>query len=96
MEAVVRIAQAPVHAAAVIGQTIDGLRTIAGMGTPPQGPFDVRVGPNRRFATAEVPFNLVRGVKRRLGGTINDVVLAAVGGGLHDLLDDRGRADPRA
>lgn len=90
MEAVVRIAQAPVHAAAVIGQTIDGLRTIAGMGTPPQGPFDVRVGPNRRFATAEVPFNLVRGVKRRLGGTINDVVLAAVGGGLHDLLDDRG------
>lgn len=90
MEAVVRIAQAPAHAAAVIGQTIDGLRTLAGMGTPPQGPFDVRIGPNRRFATAEVPFELVRGVKRKLGGTINDVVLAAVGGGLHDLLDARG------
>jgi diacylglycerol O-acyltransferase len=90
MEALVRVAQAPAHAAAVVGQTLDGLRSIAGMGTPPEGPFDVRVGPNRRFATAEVPFELVRGVKRALGGTINDVVLAAVGGGLHDLLAVRG------
>jgi diacylglycerol O-acyltransferase / wax synthase len=90
MEALVRIAQAPAHAAAVVGQTLDGLRSIVGMGNPPQGPFDVRVGPNRRFATAEAPFELVHGVKRALSGTINDVVLAAVGGGLHDLLDARG------
>lgn len=92
MEALVRVAEAPAHAAAVVGQTLDGLRSIAGMGTPPQGPFDVRVGPNRRFATAEVPFELVHDVKRSLGGTINDVVLAAVGGGLHDLLDARGES----
>jgi WS/DGAT/MGAT family acyltransferase len=92
MEALVRVAQAPANALAVIGQTLDGLRSIAGMGTPPQGPFDVRVGPNRRFATAEVPFELVHGVKLVRGGTINDVVLAAVGGGLHDLLDVRGEA----
>jgi WS/DGAT/MGAT family acyltransferase len=90
MEALVRVAQAPAHAAAVIGQTLDGLRSIAGMGTPPKGPFDVQVGPNRRFATAEAPFERVHGVKSALGGTINDVVLTAVGGGLHDLLDARG------
>ena len=90
MEALVRVAQAPAHAAAVVGQTLDGLRSIVGMGNPPQGPFDIRVGPNRRFATAEAPFELVHGVKRALSGTINDVVLAAVGGGLHDLLDARG------
>ena len=78
------------HAAAVIGETLDGLRSIVGMGAPPRGPFDVRVGPNRRFATAEVPFALLRDVKRALGGTINDAVLAGVGGGLHDLLDARG------
>jgi diacylglycerol O-acyltransferase len=92
IEALVRVAQAPVHAAAVVGQTLDGLRSIVGMGTAPQGPFDVRVGPNRRFATAEVSFELVHGVRRVLGGTINDVVLAAVGGGLHDLLDARGES----
>jgi diacylglycerol O-acyltransferase / wax synthase len=90
MEAIVRIAQAPAHAVAVVGQTLEGLRSIVGMGAPPQGPFDVRVGPNRRFATAEVPFKLVHDVKRALGGTINDLVLAAVAGGLHDVLDARG------
>jgi WS/DGAT/MGAT family acyltransferase len=92
LEALVRVAEAPVHAAAVIGQTLDGLRSIVGMGAPPQGPFDVRVGPNRRFATAEVSFERVHTVKGGLGGTINDVVLTAVGEGLHDLLDARGEA----
>ena len=92
MQALVRVAEAPAHAAAVVGQTLGGLRSLAGMGVPPRGPFDVRVGPNRRFATAEVPFELVHDVKRSLGGTINDVVLAAVGGGLHDLLHARGES----
>ena len=90
VEALVRVAEAPAHAASVVGETLDGLRSLAGMGMPPRGPFDVRVGPNRRFATAEVPFELVHDVKRKLGGTINDVVLTAVGGGLHDLLHTRG------
>jgi diacylglycerol O-acyltransferase / wax synthase len=89
MEALVRIAEAPRHAAAVIGQTLDGLRSIAGMGAPPTGPFDVHIGPNRRFATAEVAFERIRAVKNALGGTVNDVVLAAVAGGLHDLLHAR-------
>jgi diacylglycerol O-acyltransferase / wax synthase len=90
MEALVRVAEAPMHAAAVIGQTLDGLRSIAGMGAPPRGPFDVHIGPNRRFATAEVSFERVHEIKRALGGTVNDVVLAAVAGGLHDLLRERG------
>jgi diacylglycerol O-acyltransferase / wax synthase len=90
VEALVRVAEAPAHAVSVVGETLDGLRSLAGMGMPPRGPFDIRVGPNRRFATAEVPFELVHDVKRSLGGTINDVVLTAVGGGLHDLLRTRG------
>jgi len=90
MQAVIRAVEGPARAAAVIGQTVDGLRTIAGMGAPPRGPFDVRVGPNRRFATAEVPFDQVHDVKRAFGGTINDVVLTAVAGGLHALLRARG------
>ena len=90
MEALVRVAEAPMHAVAVVGQTLDGLRSILGMGAPPRGPFDVHIGPNRRFATAEVSFERVREVKRVLGGTVNDIVLTAVAGGLHALLHERG------
>ena len=70
--------------------TADALRTVAGMGTPPRGPFDGRVGPNRRFATAERPFEVFRTIKGSLGGTVNDVVLTAVAGGVHELLEHRG------
>ena len=90
IEALVRAAEAPAHAAAVIGETLDGLRSIVGMGAPPQGPFDAHVGPARRFATAEVTFERLHEVKRALGGTINDVVLTGVAGGLHLLLTERG------
>jgi WS/DGAT/MGAT family acyltransferase len=62
------------------------------MGTPPRGPFDGRIGPNRRFATAERPFGVFRAIKEGLGGTVNDVVLAAVAGGVHSLLESRGEA----
>ena len=46
--------------------------------------------PNRRFATAEVAFERLHEIKRALGGTVNDVVLTAVAGGLHLLLTERG------
>jgi len=65
---------------------------LAGMGAPPRGPFDGPTGPARRFATADVPFDRLRMVKRVLGGTINDVVLAAVAIGLHELLASRGES----
>jgi WS/DGAT/MGAT family acyltransferase len=90
IQALVRVAEAPIRAAAVVGETLDGVRSVVGMGAPPQGPFDVRVGPARRFATAEVSFERLHDVKRALGGTINDVVLTAVAGGLHALLRGRG------
>jgi WS/DGAT/MGAT family acyltransferase len=70
--------------------TADALRIVAGMGTPPRGPFDGKVGPNRRFATAERPFEVFRKIKDSLGGTVNDVVLTAVAGGVHELLAQRG------
>ncbi len=65
MEAVVRVAEAPMHAAAVIGETLDGLRSIVGMGAPPRGPFDVRVGPeppvrDRRGAVRAPPRHQAR------------------------------------
>jgi len=83
-------ADAPARAAEVVQETVAGAREILGMGRRPAGPFDVQIGPNRRFAMAETPFSRVRDVRAAFGGTINDVVVAAVADGLHDLLKARG------
>jgi len=46
----------------------------------------------RHFATVRIGLDDIKAIKDERGGTVNDVVLAAVGGGLHDLLDARGEA----
>jgi diacylglycerol O-acyltransferase / wax synthase len=84
------LVDAPARAVDAVAETLAGARAIAGMGRRPEGPFDVRIGPNRRFAMAETPFERLREIRARLGGTINDVVVAAVAEGLHDLLRERG------
>jgi diacylglycerol O-acyltransferase len=92
VEALLRAAEAPVRVADVVARTAVGVRDIVGMGRTPSGPFDVEIGPNRRFATTEAPFERFRMVKQVLGGTVNDVVLATVAGGLHPLLRSRKEA----
>jgi len=90
IEALGQAARAPRRAFGELARTATGMLSIAGMGAPPRGPFDVPVGPARRFATAEVSFERLRAIKRVLGGTVNDVVLTAVAIGLHTLLAARG------
>lgn len=41
------------------------------------------IGPHRRVAWTSIDLGAVKAVKERLGGTINDVVLATVAGALH-------------
>jgi WS/DGAT/MGAT family acyltransferase len=48
------------------------------------------VGPHRAWSTAYVHLSDVKSVRSALGGTVNDVVLAIVSGGLRDLLHARG------
>ena len=48
------------------------------------------VGPHRYWSTAQVRLSEVKRVRAALGGTVNDVVLAIVSGGLRDLLEARG------
>lgn len=79
----------PVLAALGIGTVMSGLRSILDMGARPESPFDVRIGPNRRFAMTEAPVQRFKDVKDALGGTVNDVILVAVGGALHRLLRER-------
>jgi WS/DGAT/MGAT family acyltransferase len=84
------VVRTPSRAVEVVTNTVAGARVIAGMGRRPEGPFDVLIGPNRRFAMAEAPFERLREIRSKLGGTINDVVVTAVAEGLHDLLRERG------
>jgi diacylglycerol O-acyltransferase len=48
------------------------------------------IGPHRAWSCAQVRLSDVKAVRAALGGTVNDVVLTIVAGGLHDLLKERG------
>jgi diacylglycerol O-acyltransferase / wax synthase len=52
-----------------------------GIGAP-DSPFNVEIGPHRRFAWVRASLTDLKQVKNELGGTVNDVVLAAVTGAL--------------
>jgi WS/DGAT/MGAT family acyltransferase len=62
----------------------------------PQSSLNVEIGASRRLAEVAVPLEEVKRIKRTLGGTVNDVVLAASAGGFRRLLEARGEEpDPR-
>lgn len=62
----------------------------------PRTSLNVPIGRNRRLAEVSIQLEELKEVKRRLGGTVNDVVLAASVGGLRRLLESRGETpDPR-
>jgi WS/DGAT/MGAT family acyltransferase len=88
---VARLRRAPEEALEITRRTLAGLSSLVSAGPTPPGPFNVAVGPNRRFAMAEVAVDDAKAVKNALGGTVNDVVLATVAGALHRFL--RGRRE---
>jgi diacylglycerol O-acyltransferase len=55
----------------------------------PRTSLNSTVGRNRRFDTVKVHLDGVKSVRRALGGTVNDVVLAGVAGGLRRFLQSR-------
>ena len=82
--------RAPARAAGFVGNVVGGLRDLVRQGPPPSGPFDVAIGPNRRFAMADAPVQRFKDIKNSAGGTVNDVVLAVVAGAMHLVLKARG------
>lgn len=70
-----------------------GLASIVRQGVQaPSTPFTTPPGPDRRFAWIRAPFRAANETGKQVGGTVNDVVLSAVAGGLRDLLLERGEA----
>jgi WS/DGAT/MGAT family acyltransferase len=62
----------------------------------PHTSLNVPLSEHRRIAVTEVSLEEIKAVKRALGGTVNDVVLALVTAALRDLLIARGETPPAA
>src|ERR687893_146096 len=62
----------------------------AGLNPAPETPLNVEIGPHRRLVWVRHELADFKRVKNALGGTVNDVVLAAVAGALQKWLRSRG------
>ena len=80
----------------VAGQVREGLAsvgatTIAGISAPaPPSPFNVEIGPHRRYTFLDADLDRLKAIKDSLGGTLNDAVLATVTLALGRYLRDQG------
>ena len=104
--AVSSLVQQPERAVGALRRTFGAVRDLAERNrrlreeddtTPPPAPFRAprtslngAISPHRRFATAQTSLEDIRAVRRAFGGTVNDVVLAAVATALRRLLAERG------
>jgi len=61
----------------------------AGLRGAARTPLNAPIGPHRRFDWLTLDLGEVKGVKERFGGTVNDVVLATVAGGVRRFLRKR-------
>ena len=87
----------PFEGAARIRRTVGGLTSFADGGLlAPRTSINQRIGRRRRLEVVHLPMSEVDRIRHILGGTVNDVVLTAVTGGLARLLDERGEVPERA
>jgi diacylglycerol O-acyltransferase len=84
----VRGAKALAEQGRTVAQTVPSLAKQAI--TPTARSLNGPIGPHRRWAWTEGRFEEFKAVRTAFGGTVNDVVLAAITGGFRDLLQGRG------
>jgi diacylglycerol O-acyltransferase / wax synthase len=83
--------RAPRRAARAAVDALEAAGALAKAGlAAPSSPFNVEIGPYRRFATVDVALDELKRIKNAAGGTVNDVVLAAVAGALGRYLRGHG------
>ncbi len=91
-----RAARAGAHAALHPREAMDRSRSLAELIirdeliAAPHTSLNVPIGSTRRFAVVNRPLDDLKAIRQRLGGSINDVVLAACTTGLRSLLLARG------
>jgi WS/DGAT/MGAT family acyltransferase len=74
-----------------LGQALRGVVDLVASGILPasETPLNQEIGPHRRFEYFAQALASVKAVKEKLGGTLNDVVLATVAGGMRAFLRRR-------
>jgi diacylglycerol O-acyltransferase len=77
---------------AAASEVFQGLGEVAWsmINAAPPTPFNVPIGPHRRFTIVRARLEDMKTVKNAFGGTVNDVVLAVVAGSLQNFLTRRG------
>ncbi|HEX5146243.1 MAG TPA: wax ester/triacylglycerol synthase family O-acyltransferase [Conexibacter sp.] len=91
-ERTVLAATNPAAAVDALREAAEGIGEVlwAGLNPAPETPLNVPIGPHRRYAIVRNRLDDFRYVKGVLGGTVNDVVLTVVSGGLARWLRSRG------
>jgi diacylglycerol O-acyltransferase / wax synthase len=85
------VMRGPRRVARELGHGLDATRQFLGAArSAPPTPFNVSIGPHRRVAWVRADLGELKRIKNELGGTVNDVVLAAVAGALGRYLRARG------
>jgi diacylglycerol O-acyltransferase / wax synthase len=86
------LARRPRRAAVEAIEAAEGVGDVAWAlaNAAPEVPLNVPIGPHRRFVWLRADLDRVKQIKRVLGGTVNDVVLAIVAGALRRWLRARG------
>ncbi len=93
MRGVRALLRAPRQAVVAAVETLESVGALARAGVAaPASPFNVEISPYRRFAWVRADLTEIKSVKDIVGGTVNDVVLAAVAGALGRFLRARGHA----
>ena len=70
------------------------IRSAARFVNPSAGALNGPIGPHRRWCWVRGDLDEVKTIRKAFGGTVNDVVLAAVTRGFRDLLEGRGELEP--
>ncbi|MGI8845808.1 MAG: WS/DGAT/MGAT family O-acyltransferase [Thermoleophilaceae bacterium] len=91
-EGLLEAARDPTRALDFARGAVEGVSEVAwaGLNPAPDVPLNVPIGPHRRVYWAESELADLKAVKNGLGGTVNDVFLAAVAGALAQWLQSRG------
>jgi diacylglycerol O-acyltransferase len=82
----------PERTAEQLAKTVAGLGSVflAGVQGAPSSPYNVPIGPHRRFAWVDGDLTQFKAIKSALGGTVNDIVLSVVAGALRSHMQANG------
>jgi WS/DGAT/MGAT family acyltransferase len=82
----------PARALHALSELAKGVAELAGVTAVSPSPLNVPIGPHRRFDWTRFDLETMRTIGHRVGGTVNDVALAAVTGALRSFWRRQGIA----